>query len=70
MTFTVTIDMSRCQGHGKCIVECPEAFDSDEQGFAVPTAPEFPESLRVAVQKCVDGCPEAALSIPVRPATT
>jgi ferredoxin len=63
MSFTVDIDLQRCQGHGKCMLECPEVFDMDEQGFAVLTAPEFDESLRAAAQRCVNDCPEAALRI-------
>jgi ferredoxin len=63
VSFTVRIDSDRCQGHGKCAVECPDVFDSDDQGFAVLTAPDFPDPLRPSAQKCVDDCPEGALTI-------
>jgi ferredoxin len=63
VTFTVRIDAARCQGHGKCVLEAPEIFDADEQGYAVLTEPEFPNEMRASAQQCVDDCPEGALSI-------
>ena len=63
MTFKVVIEPGRCQGHGKCVTECPEVFDTDEQGYVVARADEIPDSLRAAVQRCVDDCPEGALGV-------
>ncbi|MFC9535908.1 ferredoxin [Streptomyces sp. NPDC056910] len=63
MAFKVTIDSQRCQGHGKCIIECPEVFDSDEQGYAVLTMSEIPDDLRPKVRQRVADCPEAAIKI-------
>ncbi len=63
MTFKVVTEPGRCQGHGKCVTECPEVFDTDEQGFVVVRAGEIPDSLRAAVQRCVDDCPEGALGV-------
>jgi ferredoxin len=67
MSFTVDVDRQRCQGHGKCVLECPEVFDMDQQGFAVLTAAEFGDILRASAQHSVDDCPEAALRIVDRP---
>jgi ferredoxin len=63
MSFRVVVDSGRCQGHGKCMLECPDVFDSDDQGFVVLTAPEFPDELRATVRQCVDDCPEGALRL-------
>ena len=41
MTFRVSTDLERCQGHGKCVIECPEVFDADEQGYVVVLAPHL-----------------------------
>jgi len=63
MTFHVSADLDRCQGHGKCMIECSEVFDSDEQGYVLVRADAIPDTLRPAVQRCVDDCPEGALRI-------
>jgi ferredoxin len=69
MTFHVQADLGRCQGHGKCVIECPDVFDSDEQGYVVVRVPDVPDTLRAAVQRSVEDCPEAALHItPASPA--
>lgn len=62
MTFSVVIDPERCQGHGKCMLDCPEVFDCDEDGYAVITVSAVGEELRVAVDRAVAGCPERAIS--------
>jgi ferredoxin len=61
MTFKVVADPGLCQGHGKCVVQCPEVFDTDDQGYVVVRVADVPDPLRAAVQRCVDDCPEGAL---------
>jgi len=61
--FHVEIDRDRCQGHGKCMIECPEVFDEDEQGRPVLVMTDVPQGYRPAVERSVQGCPEAALRI-------
>jgi ferredoxin len=63
MTFRVSADLDRCQGHGKCMIECPEVFDGDEQGYVVVRTPDVPDALRAAVQRSVEDCPEGALHL-------
>lgn len=63
MTFSVVIDPERCQGHGKCILDCPDVFDCDENGYGVVTVSAVGEELRAAVDRCVAGCPERAIGI-------
>jgi ferredoxin len=63
VTFHVEIDPDRCQGHGKCMIECPEVFGEDEQGYAVLMMTDVPDDYRPAVERCVLDCPEAALRI-------
>ena len=63
MTFHVEIDADRCQGHGKCMIESPEVFGEDEQGYPVLVTADVPDQYRAAVERCVLGCPESALRI-------
>lgn len=64
MASSITVDIGRCQGHGRCIIECPEAFDSDEQGYVVVTLDSLvPKDLEQKVAYAIDSCPEHALSL-------
>lgn len=62
MSIAVEVDYERCQGHGKCMLECPEVFDEDEQGYPVVMLAAIPDELVPAVRACVDDCPERAIS--------
>ena len=57
----VQIDSELCQGHGQCVIQCPELFHSDEQGFAVVDSPDIPREHEAAVAKAEAGCPECAI---------
>ena len=63
MTFRVSADLDRCQGHGKCMIECPEVFDGDEQGYVVVRVRDIPDALTAAVKRSVEDCPESALRL-------
>jgi ferredoxin len=45
------------------MIECPQVFDSDEQGYVVLRTQDIPDSLRAAVRRCVEDCPEGALHL-------
>lgn len=59
----VSVDSSRCQGHGQCNLVCPEVFQFDEQGFAriVNEHVPVPERLAADVERAVQNCPEQAI---------
>ena len=60
----VTIDASRCQGHGRCFSLAPELFDADDlgHGYVLGDATVAPE--RVDAARLADAnCPEHAVSI-------
>jgi ferredoxin len=61
----VSIDSSRCEGHAKCVMDCPEVFDFDDQGFGFvkPDVDEVADEHREAVLRAVAGCPEFAISV-------
>jgi ferredoxin len=58
----VSVDSSRCQGHGQCNLLCPEIFSFDEQGFVRIVNEQVPEQLRGEVERAVRSCPERALA--------
>jgi ferredoxin len=59
----VAIDTAKCQGHGQCVMTCPDVFSADEQGFAVVEQPEVPASLVEKVERAALRCPERAVRI-------
>lgn len=63
MTFKLMTDPERCQGHGKCVIDCPDVFDTDDQGYVMVRVHDVPDALRPAVARAVDDCPEGALRI-------
>ncbi len=63
----VTIDMDKCQGHGRCYGVAPDLFDSDDEGYAVllgATADgTVPSGQEAAAQLAADNCPEYAIEV-------
>lgn len=55
------IDRDLCVGFGDCIEEAPEAFDLDEDGVAVFTAPEHASRKRF-LEACAS-CPVDAITV-------
>ncbi len=53
-----------CQGHGMCLMACPEIFQlSDEDGHAFILNDEVPAELEHKVDQAVRGCPEQAIEV-------
>lgn len=62
--FYLKIDQSKCQGHNRCYLICPELFDVDEFGMArLISNNAIPESLLGKAELAVQNCPEFAISI-------
>lgn len=59
----VLVQAERCQGHGRCFIECPQVFGSDAEGFATVAIAEPGAELTSAVRRAADSCPERAISI-------
>jgi ferredoxin len=58
----LSIDASRCQGHGRCSLISPKIFDISDDGLGQVLVPE-PESDDAAdVKRAVENCPESAIS--------
>jgi ferredoxin len=61
----LSIDASRCQGHGRCSLISPKIFDISDDGLGQVLVPE-PESDDAAdVKRAVENCPESAISFSV-----
>jgi len=59
----VSIDKSRCTGHGRCFSLAPEVFDYDEEGFGVVGLETVPPGLGPAARRGAAGCPERAVAL-------
>ena len=58
------IEESKCQGHNRCYLICPELFDVDDFGMARVISQEpVAEALLEKAQLAVQNCPEYAISI-------
>ena len=61
MGMKVSIETDVCQGHGQCVMACPEVFDFDEQGFSVLKTEDVPAEHEDAVARAERSCPERAI---------
>jgi ferredoxin len=59
----VEVDGERCQGHNRCVVACPEVFESDEYGYAVVRLREVGPELEPQVRLAEADCPENAITV-------
>ncbi len=59
----VHIDKDLCQGHGQCVILCPEVFDDDEQGFGVVRNEDVPKGAEADCERAEASCPERAIQI-------
>jgi ferredoxin len=64
MGAIVVIDPDRCQGHGNCLVECPDVFESDDNGYATVRSSSSDDPAVIAkVRRAASQCPESAISV-------
>jgi ferredoxin len=60
----VVVDEFRCDAHGVCVDVCPEVFALNDEDDTVTVLQDEPdESLRESVERAVDQCPKAAITI-------
>jgi ferredoxin len=59
----LVLDRERCQGHGRCYSTAPDAFEPDEEGYAVLIAPDVAGSDRDRAIAVARSCPERAISV-------
>jgi ferredoxin len=60
----VVVDELRCDAHGQCVNACPEVFALDDDDDLVTVLVAEPdESLRANVERAVQLCPKAAITL-------
>lgn len=58
---TLTIDGSKCQGHGRCALIDADVFDVSDAGLGTVLDPQLAAAHLDTVQKAIDNCPEQAI---------
>ena len=61
--MTLSIDSSRCQGHGRCAMASADVFDIDDDGYGVVLISEPGPEYAADVRTAIDNCPEQAISL-------
>lgn len=60
----VSIDTSKCTGHGMCYATEPDVYEDDPDGFGVVRFDgEIPAELQTAARHGAANCPERAITV-------
>jgi ferredoxin len=62
---TLSVDASKCMGHGRCYTAAPDLLSDDEEGFVTlrGSSTEITDDQVAAAEKAVAACPERAISL-------
>jgi ferredoxin len=60
--MALSIDNTRCQGHGRCVVVNPDLFDIDDDGYGIVLDPAPGAEWAEDVATAIGSCPEQAIS--------
>jgi ferredoxin len=60
--MALTIDTTRCQGHGRCALINPFLFDVNDDGYGVVLNPEPEGDAKADADRAIGNCPEQAIS--------
>jgi len=61
----ISIDASRCMGHGRCYAMAERLLTDDDEGFVAERGHtwEVPDDLSEQADTAVGSCPESAISV-------
>jgi len=59
----VSVDLSRCVGHGRCYELAPEVFGEDDRGYCRLIREVVPPDLEKLARLGEANCPEEAIAI-------
>jgi ferredoxin len=62
-TARLTVDSTRCQGHGRCYAIASSLFEYDDEGYGIVKHEALPPAQIELAQQAVDDCPERAISL-------
>jgi ferredoxin len=63
MSGRITIDWTRCDGHGLCAALLPERIELDEWGFPIVGQPIVGDTDESSVRQAAAACPALALRL-------
>lgn len=58
----IVVDSAKCRGHARCNAVAPEAFDLDDEGYALVTD-EAVNAPRADLDNAAGSCPEQAITV-------
>lgn len=61
--MTISIDRTRCSGHGLCAELLPELIRLDDWGYPIIQPAPVPEHLAAHARRAVAACPALALRL-------
>jgi ferredoxin len=61
----LSVDESRCTGHGRCYSEAPKLLSDDEEGFVTlrGSSMEITDEQLADAEAAVGACPERAITL-------
>ena len=59
----ITLDRTRCTGHGRCYTVAPEVFDADDDGYGVLLTADVAPGDEAPARRGAANCPEDAISL-------
>jgi ferredoxin len=62
---TLSVDASKCTGHGRCYTTSPDLLSDDEEGHVTlrGSAMEVTDDQLASANRAVAACPERAISL-------
>ena len=62
---TLSVDASRCTGHGRCYATSPDLLSDDEEGYVTlrGSSMEISDDQLASATRAEAACPERALSL-------
>lgn len=61
--MNITVDLTRCAGHGRCYGSSPEIFEADAEGFPMLRVETLPPEWHEDARRAARGCPEGAIKL-------